>query len=201
MAKKTETVAVESSKVVAIPRPDRRSLNITIVGTSTLIVHRFGPKAIRMMEEKQQKKAKIGRIAKVPREEYEECLYLDADGTHCFPSSGLRNAIVDAAGFTGKAIAKTTARGSLFIPQDLIPIVGEVSMRTDPVRLGGKTADIRYRPEYTGWQMTFLVEYANNILTDEELVNLIELSGMHVGIGEWRPQRNGSHGMYRVAGI
>jgi hypothetical protein len=32
----------------------------------------------------------------------------------------------------------------------------------------------------------------------KEIFNLFELAGFLVGVGDWRPQCNGSHGMFRV---
>jgi len=92
----------------------------------------------------------------------------------------------------------TEARGAFFIMGDIIPIVGEHKMREDIVRLNGRTADLRYRAEYPEWQITFIVNYNPDIIGVDSIINLLEVAGFHVGIGDWRPEKNGTHGMFHV---
>ena len=36
------------------------------------------------------------------------------------------------------------------------------------------------------------------MVTAEQLIGFFNLAGFSVGIGEWRPERNGDHGMFHV---
>ena len=36
-------------------------------------------------------------------------------------------------------------------------------------------------------------------LTAEQIVNLINTGGFAVGVGEWRPEKNGQFGLFHVA--
>ena len=77
-------------------------------------------------------------------------------------------------------------------------------MREDMVRVGGisKTADIRHRAQFDNWYMDLNVSYnANGPITLEQIVNLINLGGFTCGIGEWRPEKDGSFGTYRVVDV
>ena len=72
-------------------------------------------------------------------------------------------------------------------------------MREDMVRVGMGTADIRYRAEYTNWQAVLRVQFMPNIIDLGSIVALIDAGGSN-GVGEWRPEKNGSFGTYQVIG-
>ena len=93
----------------------------------------------------------------------------------------------------------TQARGSFFIMGDILPIDGDHQMREDIVRLGGRTADLRYRAEFPEWKITLTIRHNPRIISQEGIINLLENAGFGVGIGDWRPEKSGSHGMFQVS--
>jgi hypothetical protein len=79
-------------------------------------------------------------------------------------------------------------------------------MREDMVRIGGKgpgtgTPDVRWRPEYRNWKIPVTVEYEANLVSPATVINLFAKAGYHVGIGEWRPEKNGDWGRFSVEPI
>ena len=82
---------------------------------------------------------------------------------------------------------------------ELVKIEGEPTMREDMVRVGMGTADLRYRGEFREWSTTFMIRYNANVLSVEQHVNLFNTAGFAIDVGEWRPQKDGSYGMFRVA--
>jgi hypothetical protein len=42
------------------------------------------------------------------------------------------------------------------------------------------------------------VRYNRNVLSAEQIVSLFNTAGFAIGIGEWRPQKNGGFGMFHV---
>lgn len=123
-----------------------------------------------------------------------------------FPVTAIKQAAVMAASRNEIDIKTTTLRGSFFIhgegPELLAEIKGCVpEMREDMVRVGGmsKTADLRYRPMFTDWYMDLTIEYTRGgPVTAEQILNLINMGGFTCGIGEWRPEKDGSFGMFEV---
>lgn len=123
-----------------------------------------------------------------------------------FPVTAIKQAAIMAASRNEIDVKTTTLRGAFFIhgegPDMLAEIKGCVpEMREDMVRVGGisKTADIRHRPMFDGWYMDLAIDYnANGPITPEQIVNLINLGGFTCGIGEWRPEKDGCFGMFRV---
>jgi len=71
-------------------------------------------------------------------------------------------------------------------------------MREDMVRIAMGTADIRYRGEFKQWKVRLLVRYNASVLSPAQIYNLFNLAGFGVGVGEGRPEKNGSWGMFHV---
>ena len=96
-------------------------------------------------------------------------------------------------------LAPWTIRNAILLGE-FVPIEFEsVTMREDPVILNGKTADLRYRAEFTNWSCTLMIRYNKNTYSPEQIINLFNTAGFGVGVGEWRVERNGSNGMFHVA--
>jgi hypothetical protein len=185
---------------ITIARPNIVTVNVGIVGSSPLIVHQWSEKAKEEMLAKQTKKAKGAKEAKDPDQQYRDSLYICDDGEYGFPSTGVKKAVVRGGTYIDQWM--TFLRGAFHVIGEMIPIDGEPRMREDMVRLnGGKTADIRYRPEFPKWSSTVPVELNASVLSVEQLANLFYIGGFAVGIGEWRPERDGEFGRFTVDSV
>ncbi|QCG93967.1 hypothetical protein E6C67_08445 [Azospirillum sp. TSA2s] len=203
MAKNTATVAIE------LPRLNVQMLQITLVGDAPLICHAWSEKAKEMMLNKQMGKANAGKEKKVPERDFMESLYwltdkptensfeVPAGSRFGFPAVGFKAAAVSACRFVD-GIKMTEVRGAFHIIGDMIEIKGTPTPREDMVRVGMGTADIRYRGEFREWTADMTVRYNANALSAEQIVNLFNVAGFGVGVGEWRPERDGSFGMFHV---
>jgi len=114
-----------------------------------------------------------------------------------FPSTGLKACAIRGAKSLGLVMADM--KGAMFIPREFIEIVGKRKMRSDMVRISHNTTDVRFRPEFFPWEMTFDVVYNTGTVTADKVVNMFNAGGFGCGIGEWRPEKGGSHGMFEVA--
>lgn len=89
-------------------------------------------------------------------------------------------------------------------PGDKIPTPG---MRRDVVRVGGygkKQPDIRYRPCYDDWSITFQITFEPKLISPKAVYHLIRRAGMSVGLCEWRPEgpgggKGGQYGRFDLA--
>lgn len=187
-----------TSEVVEIPQLNIKLIEITLVGDSPLISHAWSKKAKQEMLDKQMKRAKAAKLAKDPEQDYRESLYYCDDGRYGFPAVAFKNAAVDACSHVSD-LTKVAARGAFHIVGDMVPIEGEPNMREDMVRIGMGTADIRYRGEFRKWSVNLQIRYNASMLSVEQIVNLFNTAGFAIGVGEWRPQRDGSFGMFHVA--
>lgn len=188
-----------AATLAAIPSIRRQQVRLTLVGDSALISHKWSDKAKKEMLDKQMKQAKTAKAAKDPERDYRESLYEFPGGGYGFPCVAFKAAAVGACRFTD-GLKMTEARGAFHVDGELAKIEGEPSMREDMVRVGMGTADIRYRGEFKEWRTTLNVTYNADAISVEQIVNLFNLAGFGVGVGEWRPEKDGSYGRFHVAG-
>lgn len=205
MAAKKQTLQTKEPQVervvIELPALELRTATIQLIGDSPLISHAWSQKAKQSMLDKQMKRGKQQRPAKDPEQDFKDSLYRMPDGKgYGFPAVAFKSAAVDAVSHIS-GMTKTVTRGAFHINCELVKIEGEPTPREDMVRLSGigATADIRYRGEFKKWSATFTVRYNSNVITLEQLLNLFNTAGFAIGVGEWRPQRDGSHGMFHVA--
>ncbi len=184
---------------IELPQLDIRYMQITIVGDSGLICHRWSEKAKKQILDKQMGKATAGKENKDPQEDFRSSLYPLPDGGHGFPAIAFKCAAVEACTSLGKSVTKVAARQAFHVVGELVRIEGEPKMREDMVRVGQGTADIRFRAEFEEWSTTLKLRYNARVLTGEQVINLFNTAGFAVGVGEWRPERNGMHGMFHTA--
>ena len=214
--------STKKTEVVEIKPLDMRTVEVTIVGDTPLIMHAWSEKAKRMMLEAQQGKAKgkkkelrnpvedfinsmywlSDKPAEPTEEAYEQAI---ANGAKFgFPVTAFKQAAISAAYRMGWSKDKMSLRGAFFIESDygdMIEIKSDAPvMREDMVKIGMGTADLRYRGQFNNWTATFRVKYnANGQHSLENIINIINAGGAVCGVGEWRPERDGQFGMFHVA--
>lgn len=205
------TVKKAQENQVVIPAINIKKFNLMLVGDSALICHAWSEKAKKEMLDKQMKKAKTARQAKNPEQDFYDSLYWLTekpetpvyddlfDASFGFPAVAFKSAAVNACSSVSD-ITKVAARGAFHIVGDMVKINGVPIMREDMVRVGMGTADLRYRGEFTSWSADLEIRYNADLLSLEQIINLFNIAGFAVGIGEWRPQKNGSFGMFHVGG-
>lgn len=189
---------MEESIKIAPPRISK--LHAVIVGSSPLITHAWSQKAKQMMLDKQMKKATKAKEAKNPEQDFLDSLYVLPDGDgYGFPSVGFKAAVVRAGTYAD--FHMTFLRGAFHIPGELVRIEGNPTPREDMVRLSGKVADIRHRAEFKEWTASVPVHLNEAALSREQLANLFVIAGFAVGVGEWRPEKNGQYGRFELEAL
>jgi hypothetical protein len=192
-------MAATSTTTVTLPPLQIETVNVTLIGDTPLIVHRWSEKAKKQMLDKQMKKASAGKEAKDPERDFRESLYVLEDGTYGFPIIGFKAAAVTACTSIG-SMTKVAARQAFHVDGEFAVIEGdEPHMREDMVRVGMGTADIRYRGEFKNWWTTISVKFNANVMSAEQILNLMQTAGFAVGVGEWRPEKDGQFGRFHVA--
>ena len=199
-----------TSTAITLPALKIETILVPIAGVSPLICHAWSKKAREAMLAKQTKKASAGRAAKDPWMDFCESLYwLDGmpdqpteqdveRGRFGFPSIAFKSAAVTACTSIG-AITKVAARQAFHIDGEFVELQGVPAMREDTARVGMGTADLRYRGEFSPWSTSLLVKYNANLLSAEQVVSLFHYGGFAVGVGDWRPERDGPFGRFEVA--
>ena len=211
----------EKQEIISIKKIQIQRAKIKIVGDSPLIVHAWSEKAKKMMLDAQTKATKTkGKDVRDPYDDFIQSLYwLEgkpkestveafeasvANGAKWgFPVGAIKQAGNAAAYRSGWVKNQMQLRGSYFLQTEygeMAEIKGSIpEIREDMVRIGMGSADLRYRGEFKNWYMDLILEYnASGDMSLEQIVNVINAGGYIVGIGEWRPERDGTFGKYHV---
>ena len=216
MATKAATNGKVESKVIEVPQLQTKQLILNVTGTSPLIPHRWSEKAKNMMLAKQMKKASQGREAKDPEQEFIDSLYIlpptkaketfevtflsgktkKLKGTPGLTPLSFKNAAVNAAQDAG--MYKTFARRAFHVNlgEELIAIEGVIVMREDIGRTSTGVAMPIFRGHIWPWNTELEIRYNSSIISEEQIANLFRLAGFGVGVGDWRPEKNGQYGMF-----
>lgn len=187
-----------------------KSIDLTLRGRkgSPLVIHAFAEKAKQEIRDKQQKKAKKAKEERRPQEEFLAARYVDAKGRECAPITALKKSIISAAtafdDLTKVALRQAifvdpvASPGSLLVPiekYDGSPATGAV--REDAVTIGINTRGLAYRPEYSEWQLRVRIEFNPRLVSEQQLLALVDQAGWGVGICEGRPERSSALGWGR----
>lgn len=186
-------------EVITLAAPKLQSVNIEVYGTSPLICHRWSEKAKKQMLDKQTRAATKSKDAKDPERDYQDSLYRLDDERYGFPAVAFKAAAVRAGTYADMKM--TFLRGAFHVQGEMVELVGEPSMREDMVRLQGKIADIRYRAQFVEWAALVPIQLNTSVISLEQVANLFVIAGFSVGVGEWRPERNGQYGRFEVGAI
>lgn len=208
-----------TEQTISVPEPTIQTIRLTLVGTASIIQHAWSEKAKRMMLEKQMKKAEKAKAIRDPKSEFESSLYIYEPGKFTYPkeenfpmevafsgklgipSVWIKKAIVDSCRNVS-GLPMTLVRGSVFVRStkgDLIPVkYDSLWMREDMVKIGMGSSDLRYRGELQGWSVDIEIVLNSDVLSVEQVLNLLKIAGFSCGLGEWRPQRSGDFGTFEV---
>jgi len=189
--------AMASAQSVVIEQPTILSVGVEVSGTADLIQNRFSQKSVEQML-KAHMGISVQRERKKPREVLEDATVYNMDRKVALPPTGFKLAMLSAATQI-KGLKKTQLRIALFIQGNSIPITYEATCpRMDITRTSGigRTPDVRFRPSFQNWKARMIIQFADT-LTVQTVVDLLNRAGQ-VGVGEWRPERNGSYGTFKV---
>lgn len=207
MKSKTKTKTPTKEKKITIPKMSLKTIQMTLVGTAPLMTQQFSSKSKRQIEEKQQKLAKPARQKRNPQAEFEAALYKipGKKKKYGIPAMGLKLACVSACRFT-EGMKMTTTIGSFHVvapSHGLLEIDSKAGPQMDEriVRIGSfpsKVADMRYRPRFDKWSITFQLQFNDGVISAEQICNLFEIAGFSVGLGEYRCEKKGNLGSFTV---
>lgn len=209
MAVKKQEIGIEFPKIII------KEAEVTIIGDSPLLVHKFSEKAKREILDKQMKKAKKAKEAKDPVADFIQALHwitpmpkeftmeafekaVKEGARFGFPTVGLKQSAISAAYRGGLSKNKVSIQGCFHIAGELIEITGDLSMREDYCKIPMAGADIVYRGQFDNWQSTFTIRYDDSVFSLDQIVQFINMGGFAVGIGDWRPEKGGNFGMFHV---
>ena len=194
----------KTSQTVELKALDIRRFHLELEGLSPLIMHRWADKARKEMLDKQMKRSSKGKEAKDPEADFENSKYVMPDGAPGFPAGAFKQAAIRGAKALGMVM--TDARTSFFVHgvyserdgRELVKLTGVLTPREDMVRVGMGTADIRYRAQVWPWSATVEISHNAGVISAEQIAQMLDTAGYGVGIGDWRPEKDGEFGRFKV---
>ena len=173
------------------------SVALEITGTASIIQNCFSQKAIEEMLRKHMGLS-VQREKKVPADCIERATIKNVKGKVCLPPTAIKKAMLTASASI-KGMKKTSLRTEIFIEGGSIPFTfSQMIPRMNMVRTSGKnrTPDVRFRPEFQDWKARLIIQFSDN-LPVQTVVDLLNRAG-NVGVGEWRPEKDGTFGTFEV---
>lgn len=179
----------------------------TIRGVAPLLMHNSRlsdplDKWTRLVAEVSKKRKKTDEdLMELSRREWFGGLYLSDDGKPIVPEKCLERMLRDAAAKTkrGKDVQSAVI---VIEPAELVydgPKDAEKMwasgkfLKRDSCKVGQQRV-IRSRPCFYQWELTFTVNFDENVLDARDIDGFVEVAGMRIGLCDWRPK----HGRFNV---
>lgn len=195
-------------EAIVIQPLNMQTLFLPIEFDTPLISHKFAEKARKQMLGKQMGKAqKMKRENRNPEQEYEDALYRFDDDKLGYPADAFKGCGVGACRYV-QGLPMTMAKGVFYVhgkysakeKRELVAIEGKIEKREDVVWLQNGVPQTAFRPQIMNAKAILQIEYNADILSAEQIVNLFNIAGNAVGVGDWRPGsgKGGSFGRFHV---
>lgn len=147
-------------------------------------------------------------VKKEYNDEEEARLRLYVDGENfCHPCEAVVKAAVAAAAGKkfGKLFATKALKGAVFVTETLAVIEDEngepaknYAIDRRSVVINKKSRVLRCRPSWKVWHIRIALEIDTAILSPEQVLDCLSLAGRIIGIGDYRPEKGGMCGRFRV---
>lgn len=171
-----------------------KEIEVEIEGITPLLMN--SPKAM-LEPEPEIKQAKKKYI---PEEEAEKVAYRNAQGKLFVPSTAIKGSMVNAAAYkkAGKYTLRPLIAGGVRIKGF------EIILDTQEYEIDARTVVIqrnrvlKWRPRINKWKLKFVLIYNDKLLSPNPIQTCLIEAGERVGILDFRPQKLGEFGMFKV---
>lgn len=179
-------------------------VQVTIEGMTPLLMNRF--------TEENEVKVSSGISASTiggkgtPREQAAKTAYMDDEGMLYVPGPNVFRSIIEAGKYHKAGKSKVTTQKSSMVPagiclNEVVLSLGTKSFEVDSRSVvipstGGRI--MKHRARLDEWKLTFTLEI-DGVMFDVHFVRqLIDDAGRRVGLGDYRPDRKGPFGKFKV---
>lgn len=138
-------------------------------------------------------------VAEPPETQARAKLYLDAAGRPAIPGMNLLRCFQGAARRSGLADAALTG---FAIRQQHLPIQAPQGWVVDSRLVRGRSSGDRipcHRPRFDAWELQADLLLADERIAVDEVQRVIAVAGLEIGLGDFRPERGGPFGRFRLA--
>ena len=204
------------TKTVELKRIEPKTMIIHIEGTTDLVLNKMNAHTIRTLTDARKDKAK--NLEKpneweqvitamhwrdgTPKDFSEEGLYQAfKDNAPCISAFGLKKSFGEAVvrNEIDKYKTKFDANVNIIAPNNLIPIKFTGYELDEKLMSPKKGSPVLVRlNRFIGWSADIVVQYLDNVYSEEQIINIVNLAGFGLGIGSGRTS---GYGRYSVTAI
>lgn len=177
-----------------------------IIGESPLLMH-----STKGMSSDRGGGAKVS-TKKVPdaKTEAEAGAYRDGDGVLFVPCIFFRQAAISAGKGRkiGSVFATTLLKGALIDPDRRAALVDPRTGETltdyaidERAVVVGKARVMRARPRLDSWSCDVVLDYDEDVIKPDVIMEILNMAGTRVGVGDFRVEKGGWFGRFRVEGF
>lgn len=181
-----------------------KRITVEIRGVTPLLIHRFS-------EASEQAKPTRRMVTQStdPREEATKHAYIAKDGTFYFNAFSIPSAMGNAGANHKNRGSRKTLRfvvpSAVTVTSDAITILNgdgpakQFEVDSRPVTIPATKGRImRHRPRFDQWGARFDLMVNDDLLDPEMAHQLLTEAGLSIGIGDFRPEKRGPFGTFRV---
>lgn len=186
-----------------------KRIRVTIVGLSPLLQNRF-TEANEAATKGSTRRAQIIED-ETPRQAAEKCAYKDDKGRFFFPGPAISRLLRDV----GSNHKQKGSRRSLkyIMPSAVRMLDDQVVLTNGDERTPAENFEVdsraivnpatkgrrmKHRPRFDKWSATFEVQINEKVMSVETVHMLLSEGGEGIGIGDFRPEKGGPFGTFRV---
>jgi hypothetical protein len=190
---------------------------ITLKGIAPMLQNRMGMDELLGLLDKTKKKSKSAARPSL-EDEAARRVHFNGDGNPCVPRQMLMGSLINAGVFIRldqkrqlSTKESSLLPGLLFLEDESFPLLlpgdgDEATWGFSPWRYevrqgrnpnGGEAVCI-VRPLFEKWAISITATLDTDELAEDTFLRLFTLAGTRIGIGDFRPQRKGTFGMFAV---
>ena len=199
----------KADKSINVLEVTRGSFATCVVGTSPLIFNRVSQKSMAPLLLPSGRKTtaeRAGTLKHDPLREYRDSPYVSRDEdnrpTRLQLLGSMFKRSMETAALDLPGARKAQISRLLSVPDERIDLYGVPQMFMAVARSSdiNHTPDVRTRAIVPRWCCIVPIVYAVPILSEHTSMQVLNMAGMVSGVGDWRIQRGGSYGGFRLCG-
>jgi len=171
-------------------------LTVQIKGLTPLLMNKVSDKVKAKLIGDQTGKTKKKELRN-PKEEVKQKIHTLPNGKIGFPSAGFIKGMQYVAEFMNLKRKDVTCISPM---NEYVEINFKKQTTNESIaRIGSfHTPQVTFRPEFHDWSTKLNLRFNASLISPEQILNLLKLAGLQAGLGDWRPNKSGSHGQYTV---
>ena len=192
-----------------------KQIKVKLTGISPLLMHsdaganKLDPRVKAHKALTSKKKKTEDDDAAIAKSEYLLGMYWDKDIGPFLPTQNIRATMIEGARVNKRG--KDVASGSIILePRTALAYKGprdpeQLFSRPEFVDSRGVVVQrqriMRYRPRFNDWACEVEIHFDPEKIDEADLMVSLENAGKYVGLGDFRPAKNGTFGRFEVAKV